>query len=134
MLYNKEWEKKPGYEFNIDNLISWIKTQDPQKTYNFTNPRECLLAQWVMSVDPYARYVVKEENSFTYSVFGQEICLAEYISVVTDPRGRSEHNFENALQRAIGLQHIIESKRISGPKPSLLGRLLAACSLSGNKS
>jgi len=66
MLYDPKWEVKA--DWSISGLIGWLETKDPTIGYDFCQPRECLLAQWVASrsLDWYPReitdYVIDGET------------------------------------------------------------------------
>jgi hypothetical protein len=42
MLYNPQWRKR-----DVHDLIAWLETRDPGKTYNFHDCGRCLIAQWM---------------------------------------------------------------------------------------
>jgi hypothetical protein len=44
MLYNKDWDKKDIH--SLDNLIEWIRGQNPAKGYHYWGGGHCLLAQY----------------------------------------------------------------------------------------
>lgn len=49
MLYDPKWEKPVETQidpFLLGSLIAWLEQQPAQKTYRYTDPRNCLLCQY----------------------------------------------------------------------------------------
>src|SRR6267378_719153 len=77
MLFNKDWEKPKATPqidpLSFDDFIAWLETQHPRQTYEFTDVSNCLLAQWVQSIDPKTKSNLQVDNSWVYLVNGQTI-------------------------------------------------------------
>lgn len=43
----KTWKPADQSVFSLDSLIAWLETKDPAEEYNFQDPRECLVGQFV---------------------------------------------------------------------------------------
>jgi len=48
MFYDPKWDKPEGEvdPFNIDTLIAWLQKKPAYDTYNYTNCRSCMLAEY----------------------------------------------------------------------------------------
>lgn len=51
MLYDKRWEKPEikADPFSLENLIAWLEKQPHQKEYNYCDPTDCLIGQYLKS-------------------------------------------------------------------------------------
>lgn len=132
MLYNQSWEQPKKDIWSLDNLISWLETKSGR--YNYANCYECLLAQYFIAM---GKRDVRIGNTTTV-LDGEDFLLPKGWNVIAGygfydnywalPQSHSEWTFEKALKRAKALRgDPIENT--SEPKHSLLGRIVAACSL-----
>lgn len=48
MLYDPKWGKTKS-EPTLLEFVDWLETKDPNQEYQFTNPRDCLYAQFLRS-------------------------------------------------------------------------------------
>lgn len=99
MLYNPNWNVKTL--FTWDNLIAWLEKQPASKEYCSDDAGNCLLAQWVLSIDPSSNRenMPGDSSSYDYMVFGQLVYLGKFSLIVHSGMG-NRSTFANALQRA----------------------------------
>ena len=98
MLYDPKWEK-PAVKadpFSLESLIAWLETKPATEFYAWHCAGECLLGQWVLSIDKNGCEAADWKNSFEYVVHGQTIDLTRYEDVALG----GEANFGAALTRA----------------------------------
>lgn len=101
MLYDPKWEKKTKADhFTLESLIAWLEKQPADEQYEFCEWNNCLLAQWLRSMDPKAHVV--GPNGFLYSALGQTVDLMHLANIVHAGsfRSRHLHTFGAALERA----------------------------------
>lgn len=100
MLFDPKWETKAD-PLSLSSLIAWLELQPGDKTYDADNPRECLLAQWAMSMDPLAEAAPSRHDpwsSFKYTINGRVRDLHAYRNIAV---GYPTHStFGAALDRA----------------------------------
>ncbi len=77
-------------DFSVKNLIRWVETQPPQKVYDWSSARNCLLGQWCKSLG------MKGDE-----LFEKSIALAK-LDTFYDIALRESHKctFGDALERA----------------------------------
>lgn len=49
MLYDPRWNDKVACGISLRGLIAWLETQDPEQAYDYTDPYNCVLAQYLQS-------------------------------------------------------------------------------------
>jgi hypothetical protein len=48
MLYDPKWQTKRVY--SPESLIGWLETKDPNETYDYSDPKRCLHAQYRLAM------------------------------------------------------------------------------------
>ena len=68
MLYDPNW----GKLFHLDDLIDWLRTQPKNKTYNYEDGTDCLLAQYfrakgyvAVDVSPWEIFMVRDGKTIS---------------------------------------------------------------------
>ena len=95
MLYNPKWSTTPS----LDGFIAWLREQDPDKAYRFSNCEgACCLGQYMISLGIRWGWDYNTNNNTTYmttciAVFGSE----EEFSVLC----QKPNTFGAALTRAL---------------------------------
>jgi hypothetical protein len=108
MLYDPKWDKTEtkADPFSLESLIAWLEKQPADQQYEFCEYNNCLLAQWLQSIDPKAQ--VTPEDGFTYRALGTRVDLwgdtFPKIAHAGDTHARHRHTFGAALERARAAQ------------------------------
>src|SRR5881394_3979042 len=102
MIPNKEISMKHNPELKPDplsreNLIVWLMLQPPDMEYNFDSLSQCMLGQWVRSIDANARQSM--DGLYCYKVNG-EIVNLRHFRVVAGGKSKQDWTFGAALKRA----------------------------------
>lgn len=100
MLYDPKWEVKAD-PLTLDGLIAWLEKQPADAGYDFCEIGKCLLAQWVLSIDPQSPLPTGQEidgGAYEYVVHGRVIDLHEFKDIAC-----SGHTFGGALVLARAL-------------------------------
>lgn len=103
MLFDPKWEQQTKADpFTLESLIAWLETRDPADRYDFCKWNECLLGQWLRSIDPSAHVDPGGHTGFYYRAFGQTIDLTKFAQIVHGGSYWKESNlvFGRALERA----------------------------------
>jgi hypothetical protein len=99
MLYDPKWEVEIKSDpFSLESLIAWLEKQPAHKVYDFFDTHNCMLGQWVRSVDKKARSMDGAIDSATYNVRGHEVNLRPLCDVANG--GKQFDTFGAALKRA----------------------------------
>ena len=102
MLYDPKWEQQTkANPFSLENLIAWLEKQPADAEYEFCQWENCLLAQWLLTIDPTSRPARGRTSGFFYSALGQTIDLTRFrhIALPLDSYQRVG-TFGAALERA----------------------------------
>ena len=94
MLFNPNWTKKSEDVHSLSSLIRWLKTKDPEESYEYTSSRNCLLAQYYRAKG-YSKAMVDPE-CVRLSVFKWQD-LPEHFNAIAR---EGEETFGAALERA----------------------------------
>ena len=91
---------KPADPFSLPALIAWLETMPAAKPYDFNCYGECMLAQWLISIDPKSRSAGTFDG-YEYIVHGEKVKLRQYRHIAYgDIRGDDSRTFGAALTRA----------------------------------
>lgn len=98
MLYDPKWEVKAD-PFDLRALIAWLEKQPANKTYDFYCAGECMVGQWVKSIDPDATTArdLGWGSSFYY-VHGKVVDLGSFVDIANSEE--CKFTFGAALKRA----------------------------------
>lgn len=70
MLFNPSWNKKPTGDWkSLDNLIAWLETKPEGEYYRYTNPTNCLLAQYLKAQGKRVSWIDSIAATFRESFF-----------------------------------------------------------------
>lgn len=100
MLYDPKWEVKAD-PFSLEALIGWLERQNPETQYCFHAWNDCLLAQWLRTIDANTytggaeRFDVDLPSGFHYVVNGQVVNLHHFKEIA-----HGDQTFGAALDRA----------------------------------
>lgn len=106
MLFNTNWNKKPQPQapevdpaslLNVDSLIAWLETKDPNERYCYTNPRACLLAQYFRA-HGFSKASVSVKKVRPDG--DQILSLPGKLNDIAHGSGANDHTFGAALKRA----------------------------------
>lgn len=103
MLYDPKWEQETKADpFSLESLIAWLETKPPQEKYDFCEWNNCLLAQWLQSIDPSAKVEQGGPHGYYYRALGRSIDLYRFQKIATSDRYWVAKNmtFGAALKRA----------------------------------
>jgi hypothetical protein len=99
MLYNPSWKLEIKSDpFSLESLIAWLEKQPGERFYDFYDVHNCMLGQWVRSVDKKARSMDSVTDSATYNVRGREVNLRPLYDIANG--GKQFDTFGAALKRA----------------------------------
>lgn len=102
MLYDKRWDAtpatKPADPFTLPALIAWLVTMPGDEEYNYYCAGECLLGQWVKTIDPLAEALQPRDpaSPYDYRVHGKLVDLYQFDQIAV----KSPETFGAALTRA----------------------------------
>ena len=90
MLYDpKRWEFKVEVDpLSFEGLVKWLEQQPPTQTYRYTEPRHCLVAQWLQA-----------NGVIDYNIDSATI-RSRYGTEVYNVANGGEETFGAALERA----------------------------------
>lgn len=101
MLYDPKWEVQVKADpLTLETLVEWLETQNPAAPYNFYCAGECMVGQWVKSVDQKARPAKKDGwGADYYLVHGKIENLHRFVSIANSGE-ENGMTFGAALERA----------------------------------
>ena len=97
MLYDPKWEKQAETKadpLSLQSLILWLEKQPSGVPYDGCQYDECMLFQWLQSMDAGVRAGVG--NSWGYKFRGQPISVENFKAIALS----GSHTFGAALERA----------------------------------
>lgn len=85
MLYDKRWDRtetKPDV-FSLEGLIAWLEKQPANKTYSWAHGTECLLGQWLRTIDSEVecQFNNPTHNLYLYQVSGDQVDLSRFETI-----------------------------------------------------
>jgi hypothetical protein len=97
MLYDPKWEVETKADpFSLESLIAWLEKQPADGEYNWDDGSECLLGQWLKTIDPKVECdFIRQPNLYLYQVLDQPVDLKKFETIVRDT-----DTFGAALYRA----------------------------------
>ena len=100
MLYDKRWDKQEtkADPFSLASLIAWLARQNPGERYDWMCQGECMLGQWLKSIDPTSHDDL-DGDSFQYIVNGTSRNFSAYSNIAL----WGEPTFGHALKRALAV-------------------------------
>jgi hypothetical protein len=80
MLYNKDWENThiKADPFSLESLIAWLETMPADATYSWDDGSECMLGQWLRTIDPKVECKFDTGNLYLYEVLGGRVDLSSF--------------------------------------------------------
>lgn len=92
-----EAKVKLSRAFNLDNLIAWLKTKDPEETYSYISGSDCVFAQYFRSCG----LEDVEVRGFDFdSREGRYDLPSSWVSLPFSERGTGRFRFGVVLYRA----------------------------------
>jgi len=106
MLWNPKFDVPTKADpLSLETLIAWLEKQPADERYDFCEWNQCLLGQWLRTIDPLARRHEGGDTGFIYCVFGQPVDLEKFAEITHAGWAslRHLHTFGLALSRARSL-------------------------------
>lgn len=97
MLFDPKWEVKAD-PFSLESLIAWLEKMPVDGEYSWDDGTECLLGQWLRTLDPKIECKFNTGNLYLYEVHGQPVDLAKFETIAKLHYDRD--TFGAALERA----------------------------------
>jgi hypothetical protein len=99
MLYDPKWEiELKADPFALENLIAWLETKPREETYSWDDGSECMLGQWLKTIDPTVECKFDTGNLYLYKVHGASVNLEKFEKIA-----KLEYDWDTfgaALERA----------------------------------
>jgi hypothetical protein len=101
MLYDPKWEQETKADpFSLENLIAWLEKRPAGQEYDFNCWGECLLGQWLRSIDPASMPIDGKADGYFYSALGQTLHLDGFKHIAFGDSSGHTRTFGKALERA----------------------------------
>jgi hypothetical protein len=95
MLYDPKWEVTTN-PLSLESFIAWLETRNPTETYDFFCADECLVGQWVKSIDKRACRIPSRDSAW-YVVNRKMVNLRKFVTLANSA---DEFTFGGTLARA----------------------------------
>lgn len=102
MLYDPKWEapQVKANPFSLESLIAWLEKQPTDRQYCFTEWGECLIAKWLLSIDPRSHLAQNAPTGFYYVVLEQTMDFNHFGDIAAGMHWGDSWTFGAALARA----------------------------------